>query len=264
MSALDALIDIIRDLRDRVRLLEQQETPFEAGILPPTAGGTGVDNGAATFTLAASIAMSGSGAASGKVLRHDGSRFVPATLAVADLPAHASTHGAAGSDPVALAGSQITSGTVPPARLGSGTPSASTLLFGDGTWATLAAADIPNLDAAKITTGTMTPARLGSGSASSSTYLRGDSTWATLAFGDTYTSGSTVNGEVAYFNGSKTISGDTGLYYDPAANVLTSSGGISTGGQTWTLGSYTATVSSIVGYLTVSVNGTTRKIAVVS
>ena len=42
------------------------------------------------------------------------------------------------------------------------------------------------------------------------------------------------------------------------------SGGIQTNTQIWTLGTYTATVSSIIGYLTVTVNGTTRRIAVVS
>ena len=70
------------------------------------------------------------------------------------------------------------------ARLGSGSPSASTLLFGDSTWATLAASDIPSLPASQITSGVMAAARLGSGTPSASTLLFGDSTWATLSASD--------------------------------------------------------------------------------
>jgi hypothetical protein len=63
------------------------------------------------------------------------------------------------------------------ARLGSGVPSAATVLRGDGSWSALAAADIPALDAGKITTGQLATARLGSGVASSGRFLRGDGTW---------------------------------------------------------------------------------------
>ena len=48
--------------------------------------------------------------------------------------AHAASHQDGGSDELALDGSQITSGTVAPGRLGSGTPSAGTVLHGDGAW----------------------------------------------------------------------------------------------------------------------------------
>lgn len=48
--------------------------------------------------------------------------------------AHAASHQDGGSDELALDGSQITSGTVAAGRLGTGTPSASTFLRGDGTW----------------------------------------------------------------------------------------------------------------------------------
>jgi hypothetical protein len=48
--------------------------------------------------------------------------------------AHASSHQDGGGDELALDGSQITTGTVGTARLGSGTASASTFLRGDQTW----------------------------------------------------------------------------------------------------------------------------------
>lgn len=90
-----------------------------------------------------------------------------------------------------IAGTDITTGIVPPARLGTGTPSAMTFLRGDGAWQTvtmggsgvtmltatsplsvdsatgnvtitvsLAATDIPDLGAAKITSGTFAAARI--------------------------------------------------------------------------------------------------------
>lgn len=49
--------------------------------------------------------------------------------------AHAASHENGGSDEVALDGSQITTGTVGTARLGSGTASSTTWLRGDQTWA---------------------------------------------------------------------------------------------------------------------------------
>ena len=62
--------------------------------------------------------------------------------------AHAASHQDGGSDELALDGSQITSGTVAAARLGSGTASAGTVLHGDGAWQ-LAPAQV----AAKIVNG---------------------------------------------------------------------------------------------------------------
>jgi len=61
---------------------------------------------------------------------------------------HASTHAAAGSDPVALSGTQITSGIIAPARLGTGTADAYHFLDGSGTWND----DVPVLVPCKNTT----------------------------------------------------------------------------------------------------------------
>ena len=61
--------------------------------------------------------------------------------------AHAASHQDGGSDELALDGSQITSGTVAAARLGSGTASAGTVLHGDGVggaaWTTAPARAVP-------------------------------------------------------------------------------------------------------------------------
>jgi hypothetical protein len=71
------------------------------------------------------------GTLSGTVAAGDDARFT----APRTPTAHASSHATGGSDPVTLNGSQIASGTVPAIRLGSGTPSSSNFLRGDGTWA---------------------------------------------------------------------------------------------------------------------------------
>lgn len=209
MGALDSLIAFVVDLRDRVRALEQQETPFEAGLLPPSAGGTGVDNGSFTLTLNASVTLSSSpapstakyivqtadaglsneqalGSLATGLLKNTTTTGVLSIATAADLPDHASNHAAAGADPITIAASQIGSGTIATARLGSGTATAATLLFGDNTWATLVAGDLPTHThaAGDITTGTIATARLGSGAASASTLLFGDNTWATLVAGD--------------------------------------------------------------------------------
>ena len=93
-----------------------------------------------------------------------------------------------------LNASNLSSGTVPSARL------------------SLSDTDIPNLDSAKITTGTIATARLGSGTASSTTFLAGDQTYKTV-------SGTTINNNAdnRIITGSgtaNTLEGESNLTFD--------------------------------------------------
>ncbi|MCX7689093.1 MAG: hypothetical protein N2045_14105, partial [Fimbriimonadales bacterium] len=91
--------------------------------------------------------------------------------------------------------SDIVSGVIAAARLGTGTPSVSTFLRGDGQWAAVSWADVAGKpstfppaththNAGDITSGVIAVARLGSGSPSSTNFLRGDGQWATVSWAD--------------------------------------------------------------------------------
>jgi hypothetical protein len=110
------------------------------------------------------------------------------------------------------AAADITSGVIAVARLGTGTPSSSNYLRGDGAWtaapvasvfgrtgavvavatdytpAFIGAAAASHVHAAAdITTGVMAVARLGTGTPSSSNFLRGDGSWQVPAGGGSQT-----------------------------------------------------------------------------
>jgi hypothetical protein len=68
---------------------------------------------------------------------------------------HAASHADGGSDEITVDASQIGSGTVATARLGTGTASATTFLAGDQTWKAAG-----STNASDLTSGTLANARL--------------------------------------------------------------------------------------------------------
>jgi hypothetical protein len=103
-------------------------------------------------------------------LTHLETQYDQATADAAAAPVKAHTH------PAADITTQLAAG-----QLGTGTPSASTVLRGDSTWgAPPAAAPAPHTHpAADVVSGVLAPARLGSGTPDATTYLRGDGAWST-------------------------------------------------------------------------------------
>lgn len=153
------------------------------------------------------------------------------------------------------AAGDVTSGTIATARLGSGSASSATLLHGNSTWGAVSlTADV---------SGTLPIANGGTGATSAGAALSN--------LGGI--SGSGTTNQLAYWSSSSAITGDSGLTYNTSTNALTagsltaSSGGVATttgftyGSNTWTLGGFTAggDVTSN-GYVTITVNGTTRKL----
>ena len=163
---------------------------------------------------------------------------------------HASTHAAAGSDPIAISASQVTSGVMDAARLGSGTPTSDKYLRGDGTWAAViggvssvngqtgdvtitaggigAATTSHTHPASAITSGVLSPARLGTGPADATTYLRGNGVWSSdidgLHIGDagTGTFNTDQNVQAVMASIDTAIDGRAPLSHTHAASDITS------------------------------------------
>ena len=95
--------------------------------------GTGLTGGGdltANRTLAVSYGTTAGTAAQGNDTR----------LSDARTPtSHAASHAAGGADALAISGAQVTSGTIPPARLATGVPVAGAYVDGTGAWTALPA-----------------------------------------------------------------------------------------------------------------------------
>lgn len=189
-----------------------------AGVLTLLASGT------ATLTIDSTTRFDGAGATTGQVLTYNGTAYAPATLAAADVSA-------APSDAKYIV-QTANSGLSAEQALGA---LATGLLKNTTTTGVLSiatASDLPNhasrhenggadelaLDGGQITTGTVAAARLGSGTSITTKYLRGDNTWQTLTFASV-TSGAAKN--VAYFDGSNSLTSTTDFQYDDSNSTLT-------------------------------------------
>ena len=107
-------------------------------------------------------------------------------------------------------GQSSNTGTVPTARLGSGTANSGTFLAGDQTYKAI---DLTDLNADHLTDGTVAVARLGSsGTRNGSNFLAGDNTWKSVPPGISHNNAG--NNRVVTSVNSTEIRGETDLTYD--------------------------------------------------
>ena len=149
--------------------------------------GTETIGGTKTFTSTISGSINGNAATATNVA-WSGITSKPTTLAgygITDAASSSHTHPA----------SDITSGTMATARLGSGTANSTVVLKGNSTWGAVAYSDLSGVpssftpaahvhDGADITTGSIGLARLGALTPTSSTFLNGDGIWRAVEWDD--------------------------------------------------------------------------------
>lgn len=259
LSMEELIVQTIAQNRDFIRQLVAQETPFENGILTIEAGGT------ASTTAADARSALGT---------NDASNITTGTLAAARLGASPSAakllfgdstwSTLSSSDIPNLDASKVTSGILGPARLGSGSPSSSNFLRGDGSWAT------PVSDVS------------GSGATNQVAHWNGTSTLTgssnftyngtTLAVPYLSISGGSGGIDLNERDGSGLFSlyatGSAFRVWDGAGDVfrVDTNGRIQTGSAvTWDLGGWTTNGDAAInGYCLVNVAGTNRKLATIA
>ena len=134
--------------------------------------GNAVSNAAAAYTNAASKADQAYSNAVTNAAFVAGQAYSNAVTNAAFVASQAYTNAVT----ISSNGSNISTGTIATARLGSGTANSTTILYGNNVWGV--APDSTNASA--LTSGTISPARLGSGTADSTTILYGNNVWASV------------------------------------------------------------------------------------
>lgn len=174
---------------------------------PTTLSGFGITDGVpSSRTVTAGNGFTGGGSLAANITLTLGTPGTLGSGSTNTVTATSHTHALSlnAADIPSLDAAKIATGTLGLARLGSGTPSTTTYLRGDGTWHDIVvsgatwggitgsmadqtdlitslnakAASVHTHAASAIVSGTIAPARLGTGTPDASLYLRGDGQWA--------------------------------------------------------------------------------------